>query len=177
MPPAQSCVQLPVSCARAGSCWAGAREHLSSDRGCCASSASRGCSFPCPPRAVVPPAACVHKDDLSLCEQQSSQLSQECDPGCCAAGNSHSLGPCQPAAASPKPGNLGGQCSWGASAQCLPGCDTHQSERLPEPRPRYRLYIPPVWELLGGRQPKHSACLWVDKLLHMEIWGKAGLGI
>lgn len=93
---------------QAGSCWAGAREHLSSDRSCWASSASRGCSLPCPPRVLVPPAACVHKDDLSLCEQQSSQLSQECDPGCCAAGSSHGLGPCQPAAASPKPGTLGG---------------------------------------------------------------------
>jgi len=62
-------------------------------------SASWGCSLPCPAQAVVPAAACTHKGDLSLGEQQSSQLSQECDPGHHAAGNGHGLGPCQPAAA------------------------------------------------------------------------------
>lgn len=77
-------------------------------------SASRDCSFLCPAQAVVPAAACAHKGDLSLCEQQSSQLSQECDPGCHAAGNGHGLGPCQPAAAPhPQLGDLGGASALG----------------------------------------------------------------
>lgn len=128
LPPAQGCVWLPLlGCARAASCWDGAREKLSSGRSCWASSLPPwGCSFPCPARAVVPAAACVHKGDLSLCEQQSSQLSQECDPGCCAAGNGHGLGPCQPAAAPPAQGVWGGRCSQAGIAQCPLGCGTHQ---------------------------------------------------
>lgn len=95
-------------------------------------SASWDCSFLCLAQAVVPAAACAHKGDLSLCEQQSSQLSQECDPGCHAAANGHGLGPCQPAAA-PHPragGSGGGQCSWAGIAQCTLGCDTHQPEKV-----------------------------------------------
>ena len=73
-------------------------------------STSRGCSFPCPTQAVVLAAACMHKGDLSLNEQQSSQLSQECDPGCCAAGNGHAWVPASqlqlPLAKGPEVGGL-----------------------------------------------------------------------
>lgn len=168
----QGCLQLPLWLCQGwillGWSWGAAQ----SGRCCWAPSLPACWGCPCPAWVVVLAAACLHKGDLFLCEQQSSQLSQECDPGCHAAGKGHGLGPCQPAAAP------SGWCVWAGTAQCPPACDTHRPGKVLGAQVLlltvYSTSVGPPWGCPNSPLG-HGLTVPSLELCAMEIWGKAGL--
>ena len=132
VPPARVCVQLPLlGCARAGSCWAGAREKLSSGRSCGASSLPPGAApSPALPRRWSQQLPVRTRVTFPCVNSKAPSYPRNVTLAAAQLGTAVAWVPASQLQLPPGQRVWGGRCSWAGIARCPPGCDTHQAEKV-----------------------------------------------